>query len=184
LVHRRDACAGRNHAHPLEHFGLQQRVCAVSQKELARLVVLKVTPHSGDFEACVAILHFIDVLCEYAALLVLEVSKVNFDQKVNVAGVSYLGHRVVIPCKFFAINCGLKLEVLACLVAQGPVFRQLKSVNKGIQRQLLLRDKTHRDWLVELLQHAAAFQGDLLSVGPQFYKRVEALCMKKKDTYF
>ena len=101
----------------------------------------------------VAVLYSVEELSEDATLLVLKVSQVDLDQEIHVTGVRHFGQRMVESFKLLALDYGLELEVLASHVAKrGVLLRQCKPVNEGVCSQLILRDQSHRDGIVQFLK--------------------------------
>ena len=153
LEHRRDTTSCCNHSNPvdvaLHHF----LALIVPHHELRVAIVVHVSTNRRHLHLLVAVLYSVEELSEDATLLVLKVSQVDLDQEIHVTGVRHFGQRMVESFKLLALDYGLELEVLASHVAKrGVLLRQCKPVNEGVCSQLILRDQSHRDWIVQFLK--------------------------------
>ena len=152
LEHWRDTTSCCYHSNPINVALNHLLALLVPHHELRVAIVVHISTNCCHLHLLVTVLDSVEKLSEYATLLVLKVSQVDFDQEIHIASVRHFGQRMVESLKLLALDDSLKLEVLAGHVAQrGVLLRQCKSVNKGVRSQLVLRDQSHRDWFVQLL---------------------------------
>ena len=158
LEHRGDTASCCNHSNPVDVALYHFLALFIPHHELRVSIVVHVTANRRHLHLLVSILDSVEELSEDATLLVLKVSQVDLDQEIHVTGVRHFGQRMVKSFKLLALDYGLELEVLASHVAKRCVLlRQRKPVDESVRSQLILRDQSHRDWIVQFLKDTTVF---------------------------